>query len=112
MAKPTGIGADIISLRNAGRTYDQIQEELSTEDNQLSKNTINYHCKKSGLTDIGFKKVQVSDEVVKEIYDYCKIIGNTISMASKKFDLSISTIKKYKKGGIINVDANEESHDE
>jgi len=109
MAKPTGIGEAILSLRNAGRNYNEIQKELG-----CSKNTINYHCEKAGLTDIGFKKVQVSDEIANAIHEYCKIAGNTIKMASAKFDLSVSTIKKYKKGGITvsTVDNNEESHDE
>jgi len=108
MAKPTGIGNDIISLREAGRTYKQIQKELG-----CSKSTIHYHCKKRNLTDIGFKRVQVNDTIANEIYEFCKIKGNTAVKASEKFDLSLSTIKKYKKGGFTNeTDINEESHDE
>lgn len=108
MAKPRQIGEAIISLRKAGRNYNQIAKELG-----CSKNTVWYHCEKAGLTDIGFKKVQVSDEIAQAIYDFCKIDGNTIAMASKRFDLSISTIKKYKKGGNLQATVdNEESHDD
>lgn len=91
MAKPRQIGEAIISLRNAGRTYSQIAKELN-----CSKNTVNYHCEKANLTDIGFKKITVSDEIIEAIQKFLAIKGNTVKMAVKKFELSDSTIRKYK----------------
>lgn len=90
MAKPRGIGEFVIQLRKAGRNYNQIAKELS-----CSKNTVAYHCKKSGLTDIGFKLVKVSDEIVNQIFEFC--LTNSVNDAVKKFGLSKSTIKKYRK---------------
>lgn len=90
MAKPRGIGELVIQLRKAGRNYNQIAKELS-----CSKNTVSYHCKKSGLTDIGFKLVKVSDEIIDQIFKFCQ--RNSVNNAVKKFGLSKSTIKKYRK---------------
>ena len=109
MPKKRGIGQDIISLRKAGRTYSQIAKELS-----CSKNTVNYHCKKVNLEDIGFKNVKISKKIAEEILDFFKDSTNTIKKASEHFDLSFSTIKKYKKGGVFpeENEIEKESHDE
>ena len=97
MARKRGIGDEIISLRNSGLKYDQIQERL-----KCSKSTIHYHCAKHGLTDIGFKSPsRISDEIANAIRDFLNIEGNTLQMAVEKFDLSLSTIKKYRNGAIL-----------
>lgn len=108
MAKPRGIGDQIIQLRNGGLNYDQIKDQL-----KCSKNTVAYHCKKHGLTDIGFKNVRVSNEVAQAIKDFFKDGENTLDMAVSHFDLSKSTIKKYKnpKFDVESAfDENKESH--
>lgn len=104
---PRGIGGKIIQLRDSGKTYDEIVEILN-----CSKNTINYHCKKAGLTNIGFSPVKISREIAKSIYEFFQNNPNAkLSEGVKKFDLSLSTIKKYKKEGESSFEK-EESHEE
>lgn len=90
MAAIRGIGNDIIQLRESGKTYGQISKELN-----CSKNTINYHCKKAGLTDIGFKNVKIGDEIANQIYEFRKT--HNVKETAKKFGLSLACIRKYSK---------------
>jgi len=79
---------EVIKLRNEGKSYDEIKEELN-----ISKSTISYHCKRYGLNNIGKSKV-INSELKKKIIEYCK--NHTIKETSKEFDVSISTVKRYK----------------
>jgi DNA invertase Pin-like site-specific DNA recombinase len=90
MARPRQIKNDILSLREQGKTYNQIVSIL-----KCSKSTVNYHCKRYDLTDIGFKNIKIDDDTAQRIFDFCK--ENSISDAMKHFKVSKSTIKKYKK---------------
>lgn len=74
----------IIKLRNEGKSYDEIKKELD-----ISKSTISYHCKRYGLNNSKINKVDI-----EELKRYCEI--HTIKEASEKFNVSISTIKRYK----------------
>lgn len=90
MAIKRNLKNQILTLRNQGKSYREIQKELI-----CSKGTINYHCKENELTDIGMKIAPVDSEMKSQIADYCK--DSTLADASKHFGLSLSTIKKYKK---------------
>jgi transposase len=90
MAIKRNLKPQILSLRNQGKSYREIQKELS-----CSKGTINYHCKENELTDIGMKVAPITNDIKSEIADFC--MEHTLLEASKHFGLSLSTIKKYKK---------------
>lgn len=96
MGRKKGLGEKIISLRKNGKTYNEIVEIL-----KCSKNTVNYHCVKHGLTDIGFKNVKVSAETSKAIYDFVNNGEGTPEEASKKFDLHITTIARHSKNKLF-----------
>ena len=90
MARPRQIKSQILSLREQGKTYNEIAKEL-----ECAKSTINYHCKKHDLTDIGLKNVRIDSDTAEKIYEFCK--QNSVADAVKHFGVSKSTIKKYKK---------------
>jgi DNA invertase Pin-like site-specific DNA recombinase len=90
MARPRQIKSQILSLREQGKTYNEIAKEL-----ECAKSTINYHCKKYDLTDIGLKNVRIDSDTAEKIYEFCK--HNSVADAVKHFGVSKSTIKKYKK---------------
>jgi transposase len=90
MAIKRNLKNQILTLRNQGKSYREIQKELI-----CSRGTINYHCRENELTDIGMKIPPVDTELKSQIADYCK--DSTLADASKYFGLSLSTIKKYKK---------------
>lgn len=90
MAIKRNLKNQILTLRNQGKSYREIQKELI-----CSRGTINYHCRENELTDIGMKIPPVDTELKSQIADYCK--DSTLADASKHFGLSLSTIKKYKK---------------
>ena len=79
----------IINLRKKGKSYNEISKELN-----CSKATISYHCKREMINDIGleqYKKLNSDEiELLKEYYK-----THTIEETSKKFEVSISTVKKY-----------------
>ena len=75
----------IIELRNEGKSYDEIKKELS-----ISKSTIGYHCKRHGLNNIG----KINNVDIEELRKYCET--HTIKETSEKFNVSISTVKRYK----------------
>jgi transposase len=72
----------VIKLRKEGKSYDEIKKELN-----ISKSTISYHCKRYGLN--SERRFDI-----EELKNYCKT--HTIKEASEKFNVSISTVKKYK----------------
>lgn len=90
MAIKRNLKPQILTLRNQGKSYREIQKELN-----CSKGTINYHCKENELTDIGMKVAPVDSTIKSEIANFCK--EHTLLEASNHFGLSLSTIKKYKK---------------
>ena len=90
MARPRQIKSQILSLREQGKTYNEIAKEL-----ECAKSTINYHCKKYDLTDIGLKNIRIDSDTAEKIYEFCK--DNSVADAVKHFGVSKSTIKKYKK---------------
>lgn len=90
MAIRRNLKPQILTLRNQGKSYREIQRELN-----CSKGSINYHCKENDLTDIGMKVTPVDNSIKSEIAEFCK--EHTLSEASNYFKLSLSTIKKYKK---------------
>lgn len=90
MAIKRNLKPQILTLRNQGKSYREIQKELN-----CSKGTINYHCKENELTDIGMKVAPVDSVIKSEIANFCK--EHTLLEASNHFGLSLSTIKKYKK---------------
>jgi len=90
MARTRQIKNQILSLREEGKTYNEISKEL-----ECAKSTINYHCKKYDLTDIGLKNVCIDIDTAEKIYEFCK--HNSVADAVKHFGVSKSTIKKYKK---------------
>lgn len=90
MAIRRNLKPQILTLRNQGKSYREIQRELN-----CSKGSINYHCKENDLTDIGMKVNPVDNSIKSEIAEFCK--EHTLSEASNYFKLSLSTIKKYKK---------------
>ena len=79
----------IINLRKEGKSYNEISKELN-----CSKATISYHCKREMINDIGLEQSKklnsVEIELLKEYYK-----THTIEETSKKFEVSISTVKKY-----------------
>lgn len=90
MARPKGLKNRVLSLRAEGKSYRAIQKEL-----MCSRGTINYHCKFNDMTDIGMKIQPLTKEIKNQISEYCKT--NTSVKATNQFNLSLSTIKKYRK---------------
>lgn len=89
MARPRGIGADIVTLRLKGRTYNQIAQELD-----CSKGTVQYHCEKQGLSDIGYNKGKISEKVQSQIYNDYKE-GMEIKDVAKKYMVHRATVHRY-----------------
>lgn len=94
MARPRNIKNQILSLREEGKTYNQISNELC-----CTKSTVNYHCKRHGLTDIGFKNNEIDVDTARDIHNYAQ--NNTIKKTSEKFGVSMTTVKKYKKATYV-----------
>lgn len=84
-----GIKDSIIELRKAGKSFDFIQKEL-----KCSKATINYHCEREGLLDIGISNQAITAETKAEIYEYTKT--HTTPEAMKHFGIGRTAIKKYR----------------
>ena len=77
-------------MRHEGLSYREIQRRLN-----CSRGSINYICKKNELVDIGKKLYPLSIELKSQIFEFCK--DHSISEAVKHFNVSLSSIKKYKK---------------
>jgi transposase len=93
-AKNPELRNQILALRDT-MSYRDIEKKLG-----CSKGTINYHCGKNDLLDTGKKKYPLTIEKKKEIHEFCKTNSN--SVAQKHFNVSLSTIHKYKDGGFLN----------
>jgi transposase len=89
MPAPRNLKLQILELRQKGNSYREIEKML-----KCSRRTINYHCEKHNLTDIGTKKYPISTEIKLSIFNYCQ--NNSTSKAQKHFNLSKSTIFKYR----------------
>ena len=79
----------IINLRKKGKSYNEISKELN-----CSKATISYHCKREMINDIGLEQSKkLNSDEIELLKEYYKT--HTIEETSKKFEVSISTVKKY-----------------
>ena len=79
----------IINLRKNGKSYNEISKELN-----CSKATISYHCKREMINDIGLEQSKkLNSDEIELLKEYYKT--HTIEETSKKFEVSISTVKKY-----------------
>lgn len=79
----------IINLRKEGKSYNEISKELN-----CSKATISYHCKREMINDIGLEQSKkLNSDEIELLKEYYKT--HTIEETSKKFEVSISTVKKY-----------------
>lgn len=90
MARPRQLKHQVLTLRAEGKSYREIQKQLN-----CSRGTVNYHCKENDMTDTGLKVHPLSKELKIQIAEFCK--NNTSAKASQHFNLSLSTIKKYRK---------------
>jgi len=90
MAKPRHLKEKVLQLRGEGKSYREIQKILG-----CSRGTVNYHCKENDMTDTGLKVHPLPKELKIQIAEFCKT--NTSVVATAKFGLSLSTIKKYRK---------------
>lgn len=88
MAKQTTLGEQIIQLRLDGLSYRQIEKKLG-----CAKSTINYHCEKNNLTDVGWKKERLDEATINKI----KVLRKRFPLrkVSAILDLSETTIQKY-----------------
>lgn len=78
----------IIKLRKLGLSYNEIKEKLG-----CSKSTISYHCNKENISD-PVRTKKISNDIIKCINSNIKLTNKQIS---EKYNISISTVKKYKK---------------
>jgi DNA-binding CsgD family transcriptional regulator len=90
MSAPRNIKEQILRLRMEGKSYREIEKELN-----CSRGNVWFHCNKHNLTDTGKKKYPVSKKIKRQIAKYCKT--HTSKEASEFFNLSIQTIKNYRK---------------
>lgn len=79
----------ILELRTQGKSYREIEKQLN-----CVRSTIHYHCNKHNVTDNGKKRYAISDDIKQAISDFCK--HNSTSKAQKYFNVSKSTIFKYR----------------
>jgi DNA-binding CsgD family transcriptional regulator len=78
----------VIELRKKGKTYNEISEELN-----ISKSTIGYHCKRWNLNEIGLGNKKLDNKLIDEIKKYYKT--HTKKETAIKFDISESTVWRY-----------------
>ena len=90
MAEKRNIKGQILKLRMEGKSYREIQKEIG-----CSKGNVWFHCNNHGLNDTGKKRYALSEKNKIQIANYC--LNHTSLEASKFFNLSIQTIKKYRK---------------
>ena len=89
MSAPRNLKFEILQLRQKGHSYRKIQSILN-----CTRSTVHYHCKKNNLLDMGQKRYPVDSDTKKNIHQFCK--NKKIKDAIKAFNLSYSTIYKYK----------------
>jgi len=83
-----GIGEKIREMRRNGASSTEIIKEL-----KCAKSTVNYHCKKIGLLDIGHQKDVVNKSDRKAIAEYSKT--HTVKECMVKYGYSRTTTIKY-----------------
>lgn len=88
---------DIIRLREQGKSYEEIENELG-----CSRSTISYHCNNENLEDIGLenRKEKISPEKREKIKELRK--NHTVAEVSRKLSVSESTVVKYTEGKVEN----------
>jgi DNA-binding CsgD family transcriptional regulator len=92
----SSIKQKIINLRKKGKSYNEISKELN-----CSKATISYHCKREMINDIGLEQSKrLNNDEIELLKEYYKT--HTIEETSKKFEVSISTVKKYSNNKFTN----------
>lgn len=79
----------ILELRKQGKSYRDIEKQLN-----CVRSTIHFHCKKHNITDNGKKRYAISNDLKQNISNFCKY--NSTSKAQKYFNVSKSTIFKYR----------------
>ena len=79
---------DILKMREDGFSYGEIKQKLG-----CTKATISYHCNRWSLNDIGLSNKKIENEEIEEIKQYYKT--HTAKETSEKFEISISSVKKY-----------------
>jgi len=90
MSAPRNIKEQILKLRMEGKSYREIEKEVN-----CSRGNVWFHCNKHGLNDTGKKLHPITKNLKRQIAKYCKT--HTSLQASKHFELSIATIKNYRK---------------
>jgi DNA-binding CsgD family transcriptional regulator len=90
MSAPRNIKEQILKLRMEGKSYREIEKEVN-----CSRGNVWFHCNKQGLNDTGKKLHPITKKIKRQIAKYCQT--HTSLQASKHFNLSIATIKNYRK---------------
>lgn len=90
MASSRNLKPQVLQMRHEGLSYREIEKRLN-----CSRGSINYICKKHEMVDIGKKLYPLSIELKSQIFEFCK--DHSIPEAVKHFNVSLSSIKKYKK---------------
>ena len=89
MSAPKNLKLKILELRRQGKSYREIESILN-----CTRSTISFHCKRHNITDTGKKRYAITNQVKLAISEFCK--QHKTSQAIKYFNLSKSTIFKYK----------------
>lgn len=76
----------ILNLRKLGYSYKKIERELG-----CARSTISYHCRKNNLTPKS--TIKIDDNLIKNIISDRNYL--TIKEISKKYGISISSVKKH-----------------
>lgn len=86
----TSLKEEILKLRNEGKNYKEIEEQLS-----CSKATISYHCNNNNLGGnfVSNKRNKLSDDEIKSLNKYYK--DHTIEECMSNFKLGKSTVIKH-----------------
>jgi transposase len=90
MASRRNLKPQVLQMRHEGLSYREIERRLN-----CSRGSINFICKQHEMVDIGKKLYPLSIELQNQIYEFCKT--HSIQEAIKHFNVSLSSIKKYKK---------------
>jgi transposase len=84
----TSLREKILRLRDEGKSYRYIVEKLG-----CSKASVSYHCKRFGKNNIGLRRTNLAEFEVEQMNEYYKT--HTIEETSKKFNVCLTTVKKY-----------------
>lgn len=83
-----GFKEKILDLRESGKSYNEIAKELS-----CSKGLVSYHCKNSGISDIGLGFQKISELKREQIKEYYKT--HTRQETMLQFGVSRSSVTNY-----------------